>query len=319
MDVRIDPTDADGLRNLRSRFRASRRTPGRPCVFVRLAACDLRCAWCDTPYAFTGGRKMSVDEVVRGGRADSAAGWSRSPAASRCCSPRRTALMSRLLDAGYEVLLETGGHLPLDDVPDEVVAIVDVKCPGSGEAARMHWPNLDQLSPHDEVKFVIADRADFDYARDVVRALRPARARAAPCCSRPCMACCAPADLARWILDARAAGAAAASGAQVHLERQDDARRVMAAPVRAVVLLSGGLDSATAAALARREGWALYGLTVRYGQVQRRDRGGAPRRAALGFARHVEIDVDLAPSAARRSSATARFRTRRRIAQLDSS
>ena len=77
--------------------------------------------------------------------------------------------MERLLARGEEVLLETGGHLPIDDVPEGVVAIVDVKCPASGEADRMHWPNLDQLSAHDEVKFVIQDRADFDYACDVVR------------------------------------------------------------------------------------------------------------------------------------------------------
>ena len=140
---------------------------GRPCVFIRLAACDLRCAWCDTPYAFTGGRKMSVDEVLTetarfGTRLVEITGG------EPLLQPEAIPLMSRLLDTGHSVLLETGGHLPIDDVPDEVVAIVDVKCPGSGEAAHMHWPNLEQLSAHDEVKFVIADRADFDYARDVV-------------------------------------------------------------------------------------------------------------------------------------------------------
>ena len=107
--------------------------------------------------------------------------------------------------AGIEVLLETGGHLPIDDVPDEVVAIVDVKCPGSGEAAKMHWPNLDVLSGIDEVKFVIADRADFDYARDVVARHRPERARRRPCCSRPSSASSSPAMLAKWILDDRLA------------------------------------------------------------------------------------------------------------------
>ena len=101
------------------------------------------------------------------------------------------------------MLLETGGHLPIDDVPDEVVAIVDVKCPGSGEAAKMHWPNLDGCRAHDEVKFVIADRADFDYARDVVARHRSGDARRAPCCSRRCTACCAPDELAQWILDDR--------------------------------------------------------------------------------------------------------------------
>ena len=111
-------------------------------------------------------------------------------------------LMARLLAGGYEVLLETGGHLPIDDVPDEVVAIVDVKCPGSGEASRMHWPNLEQLSAHDEVKFVIADRADFDYARDVVARYTLA-SRVSAVLFSPVHGVLAPAELARWILDAR--------------------------------------------------------------------------------------------------------------------
>ena len=140
---------------------------GRPCVFVRLAACDLRCAWCDTPYAFTGGQKMTVEAVVErvqsfgcplveltGGE----------PLLQKDAVP----LMARLVDAGHEVLVETGGHLSIADVPEAVARIVDVKCPGSGEASKMHWPNLDVLRRRDEVKFVIADRADYEYARDVV-------------------------------------------------------------------------------------------------------------------------------------------------------
>jgi 7-carboxy-7-deazaguanine synthase len=111
-------------------------------------------------------------------------------------------LMERLLERGHGVLLETGGHVPLDDVPDAVVAVVDVKCPGSGEAARMHWPNLDQLSPHDEVKFVIVDRADFDYAADVVNRFR-LHERAAAVLFSPVHGELDPATLAKWILDAR--------------------------------------------------------------------------------------------------------------------
>jgi 7-carboxy-7-deazaguanine synthase len=140
---------------------------GRPCSFVRLAACDLRCAWCDTPYAFTGGKKMSVEEVVarvvelRCPLVELTGG---EPLLQKAAIP----LMERLLETGHQVLLETGGHLSVAEVPGRVVRIVDVKCPGSGEAARMHWPNLDLLQPHDEVKFVLADRADYEYARDVV-------------------------------------------------------------------------------------------------------------------------------------------------------
>jgi len=174
---------------------------GRPCVFIRLAACDLRCSWCDTPYAFTGGRKMSVDDVLAetanfGARVVEITGG------EPLLQPEVISLMSRLLEAGHVVLLETGGHLPIDDVPDEVVAIVDVKCPGSGESAHMHWPNLDQLSSHDEVKFVIADRADFEYARDVVARYGLASKVAAVLFS-PVHGVLPPADLARWILDAR--------------------------------------------------------------------------------------------------------------------
>lgn len=172
---------------------------GRPCVFVRLTACDLRCSWCDTPYAFTGGKSMSVDDVVAevsrlGGDLVEMTGGE--PLLQRDVH----ALMQRLLDLRFGVLLETGGHVPIDDVPDDVVAIVDVKCPGSGEAARMHWPNLERLSPHDEVKFVIRDRADFDYAKAVV-ARHDLAARARAVLFSPVHGVLAPADLARWILE----------------------------------------------------------------------------------------------------------------------
>jgi len=171
---------------------------GRPCVFVRLTACDLRCAWCDTPYAFTGGRSLSVDQVVfevadLGGDLVELTGGE--PLLQRDAVP----LMQRLLDLNLGVLLETGGHIPIDDVPEAVVAIVDVKCPASGEAARMHWPNLEQLSRHDEVKFVIQDRADFDYATAVVDRYQ-LTGRAAAVLFSPVHGVLAPADLARWIL-----------------------------------------------------------------------------------------------------------------------
>ena len=174
---------------------------GRPCVFVRLTACDLRCSWCDTPYAFHEGQKMSVDEVlgrVRAYDCDVVEITGGEPLLQREVYP----LMERLLERGHGVLLETGGHVPLDDVPEPVVAVVDVKCPGSGEAAKMHWPNLEQLSPHDEVKFVIADRDDFDYAADVVRRFRLAEHAAAVLFS-PVHGELDPATLTKWILDAR--------------------------------------------------------------------------------------------------------------------
>jgi 7-carboxy-7-deazaguanine synthase len=140
---------------------------GRPCVFVRLTACDLRCSWCDTPYAFHEGAKRSLDEVIAeverydcplveitGGE----------PLLQDDVYP----LMERLLARGRTVMLETGGHRPITRVPSAVVKIVDVKCPASGEAHRNDWGNLDALAPHDEVKFVIQDRADYEFARDVI-------------------------------------------------------------------------------------------------------------------------------------------------------
>ena len=150
---------------------------GRPCVFVRLTACDLRCSWCDTPYAFHEGHKRSLDEVlaevdrldcplveVTGGE----------PLLQDDVYP----LMRSLLDRGSTVLLETGGHRSTADVPAAVVTILDVKCPGSGEAHRNDWSNLERLRPHDEVKFVVQDREDYEFARDVITTRR-LKARAA--------------------------------------------------------------------------------------------------------------------------------------------
>ena len=140
---------------------------GRPCVFVRLTACDLRCSWCDTPYAFHEGQKMSVDEVVGRVReygCDVVEITGGEPLLQKEVYP----LMQRLLDEGRTVMLETGGHLSVEAVPDAVVRVIDVKCPGSGESEKNHWPNLENLRPADEIKFVIKDRADYEFARDVV-------------------------------------------------------------------------------------------------------------------------------------------------------
>jgi 7-carboxy-7-deazaguanine synthase len=137
-------------------------------VFVRLTACDLRCSWCDTPYAFHEGRKMSVDDVlsqVRGFGCDVVEITGGEPLLQADVYP----LMQRLLDAGHTVMLETGGHRSVEQVPAGVIRVIDVKCPGSAEADRNHWPNLDRLRPTDEMKFVIKDRTDYEYARDVLR------------------------------------------------------------------------------------------------------------------------------------------------------
>jgi 7-carboxy-7-deazaguanine synthase len=151
---------------------------GRPCVFVRLTACDLRCRWCDTPYAFHEGRKMSVDEVIadveaRGCPTVEVTGG------EPLLQPDVYPLMQRLLDSGKTVLIETGGHRSIANVPAGVVRIMDVKCPGSGESEKNDWTNLAHLTMRDEVKFVIADRRDYEFARDItLRENLPARVNA---------------------------------------------------------------------------------------------------------------------------------------------
>jgi 7-carboxy-7-deazaguanine synthase len=171
---------------------------GRPCVFVRLTACDLRCSWCDTAYAFSEGTKRPLDEVlsevdrygcelveVTGGE----------PLLQEDVYP----LMQALLDRGKTVLLETGGHRGTERVPADVVTILDVKCPGSGEVERNDWTNLARLRPHDEVKFVVKDRADYEFARDVI-ARHELAGRAAAIHVSPVHGVLDPRTLSEWVL-----------------------------------------------------------------------------------------------------------------------
>jgi len=171
---------------------------GRPCVFVRLTACDLRCSWCDTPYAFTEGRKLSIDDVlaeVERYGCDLVEITGGEPLLQRDVYP----LMDRLLESGRTVMLETGGHISISEVPSQVIRIVDVKCPASGESAKNHWPNLDLLTKHDEVKFVVQDRADYEFARDVV-ATHDLPGRAQAVLFSPVHGVLPAKDLAEWIL-----------------------------------------------------------------------------------------------------------------------
>jgi len=174
---------------------------GRPCVFVRLTACDLRCSWCDTPYAFTEGQKMTLDDVlerVEGYGCDLVEITGGEPLLQRDVYP----LMEQLLASGKTVMVETGGHRSIRDVPSDVIRIVDVKCPGSGESAKNHWENLDLLSLRDEVKFVIRDRADYEYAKDVV-ARYGLLDRTAAVLFSPVHGVLDAKDLAAWILEDR--------------------------------------------------------------------------------------------------------------------
>jgi 7-carboxy-7-deazaguanine synthase len=174
---------------------------GRPCVFVRLTACDLRCSWCDTPYAFHEGQKMSVDDVlgrVRDFGCDVVEITGGEPLLQQEVYP----LMQRLLDEGRTVMLETGGHVSVDRVPERVIRVIDVKCPGSGESEKNHWPNLDQLRPTDEVKFVIKDRTDYEYARGVV-ATHQLVGRCAAVLLSPVHGVLDAKQLAAWVLEDR--------------------------------------------------------------------------------------------------------------------
>lgn len=171
---------------------------GRPCVFVRLTACDLRCSWCDTPYAFHEGQKRSVDEVVAAVQAYGCP-LVEITGGEPLLQEEVYELMEKLAQKGRTVMLETGGHRPTDRVPAGVITILDVKCPGSGESDKNDWPNVERLAPHDEVKFVIADRADYEFAQEVI-ATRGLASRVAAILFSPVHGVLDPKLLAEWIL-----------------------------------------------------------------------------------------------------------------------
>jgi 7-carboxy-7-deazaguanine synthase len=143
---------------------------GLPCVFVRLTGCNLRCTWCDSEFSFHGGKKMEVREVLsQVARLSPAGGLVEITGGEPMLQEREVIpLMEQLLDADYQVLLETSGERPLSRVPRPVIKIVDVKCPHSGEPGTFALENLKALHLHDEIKFVLTDRADYEFARDFV-------------------------------------------------------------------------------------------------------------------------------------------------------
>lgn len=143
---------------------------GRPCIFVRLAGCNLRCSWCDSEYTFTGGYKLSEDEVVAEIEKLAPVKLVEFTGGEPLLQEREVVpLMERLLSSGFELMIETSGERPVENVPKAVHKIIDVKCPGSGEAGRFRMTNLAVLTERDEVKFVITNRDDYEFARAFIR------------------------------------------------------------------------------------------------------------------------------------------------------
>lgn len=173
---------------------------GLPCVFVRLTGCNLRCAWCDTAYAFHEGRRMTVAEVVT-----QVEGFGCSlveiTGGEPLLQPEVIPLLQELLARGYRVLIETGGSLPIDAIPEGVSRIVDVKCPGSGESHRNQWENLRGLRQGDELKFVLADRRDYEWASSQIR--ERGLAGRCPILFSPVHGQLDPAQMSHWVLQDR--------------------------------------------------------------------------------------------------------------------
>lgn len=170
---------------------------GLPTVFVRLTGCPLRCRWCDTTYSFQGGETVTLTALLAqvaafGVKTVCVTGGE--PLAQKSCLP----LLRALCDAGYSVSLETSGALDVSQVDSRVSRIVDIKAPESGEEARNHWENIAYLTAHDEIKFVLANRADYDWAREVIQAQR--LDKVSPILFSPVQGELSPAQLADWVL-----------------------------------------------------------------------------------------------------------------------
>jgi 7-carboxy-7-deazaguanine synthase len=170
---------------------------GRPCVFVRLTGCPLRCTWCDTAYAFHGGADLTAAQVLGAVRAYGCP-LVEVTGGEPLAQPEAFGLIAALCDEGYEVLVETSGAVDITPVDRRARVILDVKCPGSGMADRMDWANLERLRPGDEVKFVIKDRADYEWAAETVRRL--GLDRRALVLFGPVFGALDPRLLAEWIL-----------------------------------------------------------------------------------------------------------------------
>jgi 7-carboxy-7-deazaguanine synthase len=183
---------------------------GRPCIFVRTTACNLRCVWCDSEYTFTGGVKMTLDEVMSRVEAYPCKLVEITGGEPMLQEKEVIELSQRLIERGYQVILETSGERDLAQVPAAVVKIVDVKCPGSGEGGTFRMSNLDALTAHDEVKFVVANREDYEFTLDF---LRTHQLHVSAVNLAPVFGSLHPRQLAEWML---ADGLDARLGLQIH-------------------------------------------------------------------------------------------------------
>ena len=171
---------------------------GRPCVFVRLTGCNLRCVWCDTTHAFYDGKNLSIEQII-----DQVKSYSTNlveitggePLLQKEVFP----LMESLLKNKFQVMLETSGSLPIKNVPAEVIKILDLKCPGSGEENKNLWENLNYLGSTDEIKFVIADRVDYEWSKKVLQDYELDKKN--PVLFSPVFEKLKLKDLAEWILE----------------------------------------------------------------------------------------------------------------------
>jgi len=177
------------------------RTVGRPTVFVRLTGCPLRCTYCDTAYAFEGGKLHSLDSVLSQ-VAEHSADYVTVTGGEPLAQPAAIQLMQRLCDAGYQVSLETGGAMPIDDVDDRVSIVLDLKTPASGECDRNLLANVPLLRPKDQVKFVICDRGDYEWSKAQVH-MHDLGSRVDDILFSPSYEELAPALLAQWVLEDR--------------------------------------------------------------------------------------------------------------------
>src|SRR3989338_288260 len=173
---------------------------GLPCVFVRTSGCNLRCGWCDTSYAFYEGEERAIDSVleeIRGFGCDCVEITGGEPLLQEEVYP----LMKRLLDEGYRLLIETSGSLPIDKIDRRAVVIMDIKCPGSRMSHAVHWENIRHLKKEDEVKFVIADRSDYDWSKEVLGRYPLLLERTI--LFSPAFGLMEPRQLAEWVLEDR--------------------------------------------------------------------------------------------------------------------